>query len=358
MLDQASEVIYKITDVVADGLFKAIVDKQHDLNSCDEAVTKLLKTGVRQAKDRRYDDAIASFTEASKLDPKNVSAKLRLMKVYRYKGKDLTALVLGGAALNLATEPKARSQIYCYIADICKDIFRDTESALHIEEAIEFYNQAIDASPDNILPLWNRTEAYLLRRLCESDPDIILDAETRAQQSVDAVLRMGYESKGNAKIYWGELIQDAEKSEDHPWWPNDETWQLKLKKLKEIAGRIDFSDMNDDSIASERVPGLTKNRSLIKGLIAASIMLALIGVQALTSSAEGGQFKLSVPPSVMTQIPSSGMTQSGGSNENYRILTIFPESEVGRELVINKLESIEPRWDDLVAVEPKWVDLA
>lgn len=350
MLDQASEVIYKITDVAADGLFEAIVDKQHDLNSCDEAVTELLKIGVRQARDRRYDDAIASFIEASKLDPKNVSAKLRLMKVYRYKGKDLTALVLGGAALNLATEPKARSQIYCYIADICKDIFRDTESALHIEEAIEFYNQAIDAFPDNILPLWNRTEAYLLRQSCESDPDIALDAGARAKQSVDAVLRMGYESKGNAKLYWRELIQDAEKSKDHPWWPSDESWQLKLNEMKEIANRIDFSDVNDESIASKKVSGITRNRSLIKGLIAASIMLALIGAQALTSSAKGGQFKLSVPPSVMTQ--------SGEGNEDYRILTIFPEAEIGKELVTNRLESIEPRWDDLAAVEPKWDDLA
>ena len=340
MMEDAAEIVGVLAKKAAAHLFAAIIDDQHDLNNCSDEVKELLKRGGEQIQDERYEDAVRSFEEASKLDPQNVSAKIRLLKVYKHQGKDLTALVIGGGALNLAVEPKAQSQVFCFLGDICVNIFESTKSLVHIEEAISFYNNAMDANAGNIHPLWNRAQAYMLYQKFATDAEIGEDAGRRAKSSIDAVIRMGDSDLGNSRQYWRDLVADAETG---GWWPNGEYWDEKLGKMRSVLRKFQITEVDNGGNVGDDGYSF-KNRKIQKlkaGLIAASMILSLLGWAAFPSEVKG----MESPSSIVLE-------------ETTHTYTVFPESQAGTEYDWNDLVGVEPHWDDLAAIEPHWNDLA
>ena len=231
MTDGMTGVVLNLSTRAATHLWDAIVDKEHNLSNCSEETKEILNRGIEQIKDERYEDAISSFEEAAKLDPTNISPKLRLMKVYKAQDADLTALVVGGGALNLATEPRSRAQIFNFLGEISTDIFQLSKFSPHITQAISFYDESIDENQEDVLPKWNRAKAYVLYQEHETDTEIKKIASHRAKISIDAVIRMGKERKGNSMKCWPKLIDDAE---NEGWWPNDDWWSDKYKEMRTI----------------------------------------------------------------------------------------------------------------------------
>ena len=342
MDDQMTDVVHKLATDAGFRLLRAITDAESNLSTCSDEVKKLLQRGVEQIKEDRYENAIRSFDKAASLDPTNISPRLRMMKVYRAQDEDLTALVLGGGALNLATEPKSRSQIYNFLGEISVDIFKLSKHTNHIIQAINFYDESIDEFHQDILPRWNRVKAYVLYRGSAETDETKAEATKRAKSGIETVLRMGQDHVGNCGKYWMKLLNDVEKGH---WWPDNDWWSEKYSRMKQIAERMDVVEDPTMEI-SESVGALDNPRvrkMLQYGLIAAGIVMAILGLLGFPTGAEAG-------------IPFDGMADFIAQGD-VRSYTLLPESALGVEHDWGDLTAIEPSWGDLQSIEHDWDDI-
>ena len=306
----------------ASEFLKALIKDEHNKSNCSEEVEALLRMGVEQIKDGRSHDAILSFEEAEKLDPKNISPRLHLLKLYKFLGLNQMALVVGGGALTLAVESKPRGQIFNFLGEICTDDFQSRKYLSDLTQALYWYDRAVDADSQHVLPLWNRAKAYVLYQKYVEDTESKKVAAQRAKSSVESVLRMGNDAKGNSIENWPKLVDDAEKGN---WWPDEAWWTERYKEMKNIAERNEFLEGQLRSLEGEEKKSMLgisigQNRILRKALITVSIILMLLGLPAL--------------PSIV-----------GGTE------TSFPGPDVRVELDLEDLEkAVEDDWEYLASV--------
>jgi tetratricopeptide (TPR) repeat protein len=332
--------VARLAENAASFLLQAIVDKEHDLSNSSEEVRDLLLLGVQQIKDDRYEDAIHSFEKAARLDPKNISPRLRLMKIYRATDKDLIAMVVGGGALVLATEPKARAQVNNFLGEISLDIFKMTNQEAHIGQALYFYNQAVDAYDDDVVPLWNRAQAYVLLSKLVRDPSKKQKTERRAKENLERVLRIAYENKGNAAVHWSGLLHDAETG---GWFPSEAWWQEKHGEIVALREKFDLMEPEPKaSMERSTVRNLTK-----AALIAASMALAILGWWALPTDAKGNELR-----------QGTGIEYTVGQPSSWHTYTIDYGSVIPGYGTDSRIRAgVEHDWTDLAAVEHKWEEL-
>lgn len=341
IIEGATEIVANtIAKEAASYLWKAIVEKEHSvsLGNCSEAVKGLVKKGAEQAQDEKYDDAIRSFEEAAALDPTNVSVRIRQIKMYKQQGDDLTALVVAGGAINLATEPESRSQIFSFLGEISTGIFQLSKHLPHIMQAIAFYDQAINENPQNVVALWGRVHAYVLCQKYATDINIKEDSHRYAKNSLESLLSEGKATTPTPYVmkYWTMIVKDAQEAD---WWPDEVWWDEKRDEMKRIEKKVEILEDEPKSRKVEEkeleFEYLNRKKKIQKALIAASIILALLGWTAFPSTAKGME-----------------------TRDATHIYTLYPKSDVGVEHDWEDLAAVEYDWKDLAEVEHDWNDLA
>lgn len=336
-----SDVVAKLADKAAGYLTEAIVDEESNISNCNEEIKSLLRTGAQQIQDQRYEDAITSFERAAKLDPNNISPRLRLIKVYKAMDHDLVALVVGGGALVLATEPKTRAQIFNFMGEIGVDIYKMSKHTPHIMQALGFYDQAVDANPDDIVPQWNRVAAYCIHEQNEKDTAAKKKVRKRAEQKMNSVIGMGRLHVGNSATYWPAIISDAETGD---WYPRRKFWKEKLDEVRDIGKNISVALSEDSQDRTQEnvvmFSSESRKKTIKAGLLAASIVLAILGWSAFPTA-----------DSEATPVSPTEITETVGSAHTFTIYTDEKNQEIQQV-------GIEHDWQDLAAIQHSWDDLA
>lgn len=153
-------------------------------------VNKFVDQGVELQTQKKYDQALAYYFEALKLDPRNVAATLNIATVFQAKEDYDKAIafyqkVLGldpqnkAAALGLKTSTDARAAKA--LDDLTKTA-ADTYKTGKYAEALAKYREVLKQTPED--PAIHFNIAAALQQLSKTDPSKLDEAITEYQQAV------------------------------------------------------------------------------------------------------------------------------------------------------------------------------
>ncbi len=345
-------------EIIADGikaavgdicktLLNAILRGDHPLSRCTTQVKKLLQEGAIHGERGEYEQAIECFSRAAELDPKYIGSQLRLVKAYKHTGHHAKALFAGGIAIKMSSESKIRCQLFDMMGQISKELFEQSPTVEHLEDAIEFYHSAIFEDGDDLLPRWNLLCAYLYGWQCQDIDQVSRGSwENKARGVCNEIIKFTGDNRGETQVYIGQLIADARSK-----FPTEEWWNAKLGDLEEISARLYWVDRPQRGIVEA-------NLSLRKALLVSVMALA---ITAGTLGTAGGVDQAPPPANQLETIEPAPRAVSGSLFDDTvgdgASVHIFEVTDQGNKKSLNLVE-IERDWKKLAEIERDWSKLA
>lgn len=270
----------------AEQLLTALDEPETPVSRCSGAVRALVSEGAQYAKAGNYEEAARKFHEAADRDPSFVGARVKLIKLYKAAGQDLQALVLGGFALAIATDPQSRSEIYSYMGSISLDLFKITRSPAHGEQAVHFYRTARREKSDDIVPAWNLVDAQVtIWRDAQGLDDRQREGYLRgAEVALKETILVAHRGGPVVARYLNSVVRDAENL------PHvlKERWRSELAQLQHL-DKTGWADPSEDAAPATSAPtrGQFGRRQFAAAIALVGIMTVLLGGAAYEMQTHG-----------------------------------------------------------------------
>ena len=328
-------------------LINAALRGDHPLTRCTTQVQKLIQQGGRHGERGEYEQAIECFSRAAELDPKYIGSQLRLIKAYKHTGHHAKALFAGGIAIKMSSAPKIRCQLFDMMGQISKELFEQSPTVAHLDDAIEFYHSAILEDDDDLLPRWNLLCAYLSGWQCQFVDEVTRRGwENKAKGICNEIVIFAGNNRGETQEYIGNLLADA-----HSRFPAGDWWNSKLRDLEEISVRLNWAEKPQGRLVES-------NLSLRKALLVSVMALA---ITTGWPSAAGGASLVPVPTDQSVAMESEPRVASDGRIRdtvgNGPPVHVFEVRDQGDKKSLDLVE-IERDWQKLAEIERDWTKLA
>ena len=326
-------------------ILNAISQNDHPLSRCTSDVKKKLREGGEHGARGEYQEAIQCFRAAAELDPKYIGTQLRMVKVYKQTGHRAKALFAGGAAIQMTNDPEIRCQLLDLMGQVAKEIFVETPTIEHLDDAISFYHDAIRENEEDLLPRWNLLCAYLDGWRCTSiDERMRRDWYERAKGSCTEVVAFTGNNRGESREFIHQIVTDAQQK-----FPEQEWWKAQLQTLEEIANRVEWINLAE-------VKDVNADFSLKKALALCILSLALL---LGGGEAAAGTGDLASPPAVVQSVAQSQPDALVPPLESMKLRTQLPYFRVfdvkqndGKKAF--DFVEIERDWKKLAEIERPW----
>jgi len=197
-----------------------------------------ISLGTLQLRAGALNPALFTFRRVLKLEPGNIYNRLQLVKLYRKMKRNMEALTMAGFTISLSSEPKVSSQLYNIIGRIFQDEFERGHRVEDGRQAIAAYQSAIDANPNDIVPMWNKVDIHL--KLSKSQGVTKEQSQhyvATAKRELEKLKRICFMMQGNCRRYLPKVVKDMKKTLDNadlsPW------WQFQLDVLRILVVQIE-----------------------------------------------------------------------------------------------------------------------
>ncbi|GJM34887.1 MAG: hypothetical protein DHS20C18_38880 [Saprospiraceae bacterium] len=191
---------------------------------------QLIEDSKKFIQAEEWDKAVVALHEAIKIDPKNMVARISLIRAYHIQGLDLKALYLCGFTLQIANHPIHLCQLYNFMGAIAVEIAKFSNSKMHYDQALEFFEQSWQNNQDDVIPIYNLLETNIISsRQLENQQEIYLEKAKHYSQELIVMLE---QKKGNAANYAPTVYKQATAI-----FPKDAFWEEKLLYIKGLSDK-------------------------------------------------------------------------------------------------------------------------
>ena len=197
-----------------------------------------ISLGTLQLRAGALNPALSTFRRVLEIDPGNIYNRLQIVKLYRKIKRNMEVLTMAGFTIGLSSDPKVSSQLYNIIGYICQEEFELKHRVEDALQAIAAYESAIEAHPNDIVPLWNKVDIHL--KLSKSQgvtKEQSQEYVATAKRELENLKRICFTMQGNCRRYLPKVVKDMKNTLANT--DLSPGWQLQLDELRILAVQIE-----------------------------------------------------------------------------------------------------------------------
>jgi len=263
-------------------LANSLKSREKALSKCSKRIQRLVDKGIESVQDGNLDKAIACFYEVIENEPTYARVRLQLIDVHKHRGSHMMAVMHSGTALAYATEPRTICQIFCLAADAVKGAYEKHKDDQEADDAVQLYENAVDADPTDPVPRWNMVELLYKRNRADE-----------CKSALERLIVCVRNSSGRYRKYIDRVIADAETV-----LPQEEPWIDYIKRLR-----------GANAIVPDRSDQSARLYHTRRAILAYSLGAAIAAV-AVASGVEAAKPESTLPTQVKSQALEKGTPHS------------------------------------------------